>query len=523
MATGLQNNFSKWRSFFWPIYTHELRKFLPMLSIFFLISFNYNLLRAAKDTLIVTAQKSGAEALPFIKVWVILPMALLLTFVFTRLANRYTREQVFYIMISGFISFFFLFTFVLYPARDFLHPQDLADKLQLLLPSGFKGLIALFRNWTFTLFYVLAELWSSAVFTVLFWGFANEVISVGEAKRFYGLLALGANVAAILSGQAAIFLSKNIFISWLPYGKEAWEQSVLFLNCAVIGSGILAMVIFRHLNQNVILPEERIKMDGQKPEKIKMSIRKNFAYLSQSKYLICVALIVLTYNIAINLIEVVWKNQIKQLHPDPSSYNIYMGEVMTATGIIAAIVSFFFTTNIIRRFSWTYSALIPAVITLVTGFFFFIFTIFPQFRWIDVAGVVSLSPLYLSTLLGSIQNCLTRASKYTLYDATKELAFIPLSKESKLKGKAAIDGIGSRLGKSGGSLIHQGFLLFFTTIAASTPYIAIVFFGILVIWIFSVISLGKQFDALVAQNAKLEIKTPEPLGKKEPIAEPSDG
>ena len=80
-----------------------------MLFIFFLISFNYNVLRAYKDSMVVTASNSGAEAIPFIKVWAILPSAILLTFVFTRLANRYSREKVFYIMMTLFLSFFFLF------------------------------------------------------------------------------------------------------------------------------------------------------------------------------------------------------------------------------------------------------------------------------------------------------------------------------------------------------------------------------------------------------------------------------
>ena len=504
MAAEPQTEFGKWRSFFWPISRSELKKFVPMLLIFFLIAFNYNLLRASKDSLVVTAQNSGAEVIPFIKVWAILPMAILLTFIFTRLANRYSREKVFYIMMTGFLSFFFIFTFVLYPARESLHPYELADKLQLILPSGFKGLIALFRNWTFTLFYVMSELWSTAILTVLFWGFANEVTTVGEAKRFYGILATGANLATILSGQAAIYLSCNVFIPQLPYGKDAWEQSVFFLNCAVITSGILSIFLFRWLNKNVISPQELSCNNEKAPEKIKMSMRKNFSYLSKSKYLICIALIVLTYNVAINLIEVVWKNQIKQIYPDPSHYNIYMGEVMTATGIIAAIVSVLLTSNIIRRFSWTYSALIPPAVTLATGALFFFFALFPGSQIIGIS-LFAASPLYLSVTFGSLQNCLTRASKYTLYDATKELAFIPLSKESKLKGKAAIDGVGSRLGKSGGSVIHQGFLLFFTTVAASTPYVAVVFFIVGVIWVLSVVSLGKQFDELVSQNAKLDI------------------
>ncbi|CAN0247010.1 unnamed protein product [Scytosiphon promiscuus] len=34
-----------------------------------------------------------------------------------------------------------------------------------------------------------------------FWGFANDIVSVSEAKRFYPLFGLGANVALVFSGQ----------------------------------------------------------------------------------------------------------------------------------------------------------------------------------------------------------------------------------------------------------------------------------------------------------------------------------
>src|SRR5579872_7521738 len=199
--------FGKWRSFFWPIHRWELKKFLPLFFMFALIAFNYNLLRAYKDSMVVTASNSGAETIPFIKVWAILPSAILLTYIFTRLANRFSREKVFYIMMLLFLSFFFIFAFVLFPAQDYLHPNALADKLQAHLPPGFKGLIALFRNWTFTLFYVMSELWSTAIFTVLFWGFTNEITSVEEAKRYYGLLTFGGSVAGMFSGCVAIHFS----------------------------------------------------------------------------------------------------------------------------------------------------------------------------------------------------------------------------------------------------------------------------------------------------------------------------
>jgi len=514
MKTNKTRKFGKWRSLFWPVHREELKKFLPMFFMFFFITFNYNLLRAYKDSMVVTAHNSGAEAIPFIKVWAILPSAILLTFIFTRLANRFNREKVFYIMMSIFLSFFFIFTFVLYPAQEILHPHALADKLQLILPEGCKGFIAIFRNWTFTLFYVMSELWSTAIMSVLLWGFTNEVTTVNEAKRFYGLLTIGANIAGIFSGQAAVYFSGNLFIPWIPYGHNAWDQAIFFLSCTIIISGIITIGLFRWLNTHVIRPSEKVQADGIQPEKFKMSMRKNFAYLARSKYLVCIAAIVLSYNLVMNLIEVVWKNQIKQLYPNPSDYNAYMGEVMTLMAVIATITALFITNNVMRR-SWTMTALIPAIITLITGLGFFAFIMFQNSSLMWIASFLGTTPLMLSITFGSLQNSLSRACKYTLFDATKEIAFIPLSNESKLKGKAAIDGVGSRIGKSGGSIIHQILLLFFSTVGASTPYIGAIFLIVIVIWILAVLSLGKQFDALTAQHKKLDI--PDAAPQQEPI------
>jgi AAA family ATP:ADP antiporter len=80
------------------------------------------------------------------------------------------------------------------------------------------------------------------------------------------------------------------------------------------------------------------------------------------------------------------------------------------------------------------------------------------------------------------------------------MAYIPLSHESKLKGKAAIDGVGSRFGKSGGSLIHQGLLVVFSTLSASAPYVATILLGVIFFWIGATRALGRQFNKLVAQE-----------------------
>lgn len=496
--------FSKLRAFMWPVHSSELRKFVPMFLIFFLICFNYSILRATKDALICTAPSSGAEALPFLKVWAILPMALLFTFLFTRLSNHLNREKVFYSMMSIFLSFFVLFAFVLYPFRNFLHPTDLADKLQDALPVGFSGFIAIFRNWTFTAFYIMSEMWSTMIMTVLFWGFANEVTSVKEAKRYYALLGIGANVATIISGQVSTWLSSHTFNPALPFGDDAWGQSLIFLNSLVVIFGLLSVVIFRWLHINGLGYPVSATTHKQEPSEIKMGIRKNFAYLAKSKYLICIAVVVLMFNISLTLIEVVWKDQVKQLYPNPNDFNAYMGQVLTGIGVIATLGAFVSGT-IIRKFNWTTSALIPPLIFLVTGIGFFSFMLFKDSALAIIATVLGSTPLAIGVFFGSLQNCLARASKYTLFDATKELSFIPLSKESKLKGKAAIDGFGSRLGKSGASIIHQCLIMTFGSISLSTPFVALILLLVIGGWTVAVRSLGKQFHELATRKETLEL------------------
>ncbi len=491
--------FNRFQAFFWPVHRWELRKVVPMLLIFFLICFNYNVLRAAKDALVVTAPHSGAEAIPFIKVWAILPAVFLMTFLYTRICNKLNREKVFYTLTTIFLAFFFLFAFVLYPMRESLHPHEFCDRLQESLPLGFRGFIAIFRNWTYTAFYIMAEMWSTIMMSVLFWGFANEVTSVKDAKRHYGLFAISANFSGIIAGKISSVLSGKTFRPYIPFGEDAWGQSIILISSLVIICGFLCMILFRWLHvQGEGYNSESIRAEEKIMPKIKMGMRKNFAYLAKSNYLILIAVIVIMYNISINLVEVVWKDQLKLLYPDPSDYTAYMGKILMWIGIISTFTSMFISGNVIRRFNWTASAMIAPLILAVTGIFFFTFMLLHNTSLSSVTALIGSTPLAIGVFFGSLQNIMARASKYTLFDATKELAFVPLDKESKLKGKTAIDGVGSRLGKSGGSIIHQGLLMCFGTVAQSTPYVGLLLIGTIGSWIIAVRALGHRFNALIA-------------------------
>ncbi|KAF3361709.1 ADP,ATP carrier protein 1 [Chlamydiales bacterium STE3] len=504
-----QPPFQGFRALIWPVHSHELKKLLPMLAIFFFISFDYNVLRTMKDTIVVTAKSSGAEVIPFIKVWVMFPGALLMTFLFTRLSNRFSSETVIYSILSLFLAYFFVFTFVVYPHRESLHAHFLADRLQEILPSGLWGFVAMIRYWSFTSFYVMSELWSNIIIFLLFWGFANQITRLQEAKRFYGLFGIGANFSGVAAGSISVYFCRQEFNPNIPFGTSAWEQSMGMLIILVVVAGLIAMGLFRWMNLKVLTdPLYYDPNEATKESKVKgrMSMRENFSYLFKSDYLIYLAIIVISYNFVINLVEVVWKHQVRSLYPDPQDYSLYMNQITTIIGFIATFTALFVSGNSIRKCGWTFTALLTPTILLITSVGFFGFFFFKDYLFDFTSIVLGTTPLAVTVFFGSAQNILSRAAKYTVFDATQQMAFIPLSAESRLKGKAAIDGVCSRLGKTGGSVVHQSLFLTFTTVAASAPYVAGFLFAIIIIWASSAYMLGKKFNALTEPTSDRLLK-----------------
>ncbi|HEY2811498.1 MAG TPA: NTP/NDP exchange transporter [Rhabdochlamydiaceae bacterium] len=510
MTETKKAEFGKWRSFFWPVHNFELKKLLPMFFLFFFINFNYTILRDTKDSLIVTAPGSGAEAIPFLKVWGVLPAAVIFMIVYSKLSNIFNKQKLFYCNILFFLVYFALFALVLYPNKEALHPTDVADSLQTFLPGGFSGLVAIFRNWTYTIFYIMSELWGSVAISLLFWGFANDITKIGESKRFYALFGLGANIAMLPAGKLIMYFA-NIRDK-VPAGVDAWGITLNYTVGMVVISGLLVMAIYWWINKNVLTdpqlynPAERQRSKKEKP---KMSLKESFLFLARSKYILCLAILVIGYGIAINLIEVTWKGQLKLQYPNPNDYQTFMGTFSMVTGTVTILMMLFVGGNVIRRFGWKTGAMITPIVLMITGAGFFSFVIFRDYLTALIA-MLGTTPLMLAVIFGMGQNIMSKSSKYSLFDPTKEMAYIPLDQESKVKGKAAIDVVGARLGKSGGSLVQQGLIIACGSLTAITPYVALILLGIIVAWLMATNSLSKQFLKLNAEReeqAKLAAAT----------------
>lgn len=483
---------------------NERKKLIPLGLMFFVILFNYTILRDTKDVLVVTA--AGAEIIPFLKTYCNLPGAVLFTVIYAKLSNMLTREQLFYVCLTPFILFFLAFGFLMYPNLATLHPVASVAWLAARLPASFAAPLAIFKNWTFALFYTLAELWGSVVVSLLFWGFANEVTTVDEAKKYYPLFGLGANVALVFSGQYVRYVSE--IRRKLPPGVDGWAVSLRYLMGMICVGGAVIMGCYYYMQRKVLTDPEVYAPRAQKAKtKTRLGLGESFAYLAKSKYIRDLATVVIAYGMSINIVEVTWKSRLRAAYPDPNSYSAFMGNFSSCTGVVTLVMMLVGRT-IFRRFGWGIAAGITPVVLGITGALFFCLTLFSNTVSPFIAALGT-TPLIAAVMVGAAQNIMSKSAKYSLFDPAKEMAYIPLDNEQRSKGKAAIDVIGNPLGKSGGSFIQQILIFSLGSLGACTPYLAVILFVIIAMWLLAAKSLDKQFSAFMIDEAR----------KSEPAAE----
>jgi len=477
---------------------NERKKLIPLALMFFCILFNYTILRDTKDVLMITAPQSGAEVIPFIKTYVNLPAAIGFTVLYSKLCDRLEQKQVFYACTIPFLIFFAAFATIIYPSNAMLHPHMFVDKIAAFLPAAFSAPLAIVRNWSYAVFYVMAEMWGSVVASLLFWGFANEVTTIDEAKKYYPLFGLGANVALIFSGQYVKWVS-TLRANVAP-GVDAWGLSLKYLMGAVMASGGVLLATYSHMQRNVLTDPECVDIEKRetrkKKKKVKMSMKESAQFLMNSKYIRDLATLVISYGMCINIVEVTWKAKLKMAFPDPNAYSAFMGNFSSATGAVTLFMMLIGRT-IFEKFGWRVAALVTPVTIGVTGLMFFGLNMFGSV-FAPLTLALGTTPLMLAVLVGAAQNIMSKSSKYSLFDPCKEMAYIPLDQESKTKGKAAVDVIGNPLGKSGGSLIQQILIFGVGSLAAATPYLAVILGFLVVMWLRSANSLADQFEIATA-------------------------
>jgi len=494
-----QNSWSqKILDYVWPIARHELPKFLSITLLLFCVLFIQNLIRALKDGIVITM--IGTETIAFLKFWGVLPAAFLMTIIYVKLINVMRGEYIFYLILSIFLIFFGIFGFVIFPNHEAFHlSPEQASNLIAQFPH-LKWFILLISKWGFSLFYIIAELWPSVVFALLFWQFVNSITTVDESKRFYALFGLLGQTGLYISGAMLENLPAigNYFIANYNFTAERTVVCVELALFVVLILGAIAIGAFWLLNHKVLEEAVEVKFTSKKQ---RLSIVESLKMALSSRYIRLIAILLICYGISINLIEGPWKAQASKIYPSADEYTAFVGSYLKYTGILT-ITFVLLGSNIVRKLGWFAAAVITPCMVFSTGVLFFLVSNSTEFAgWMVVALSFS-DPVTIAIVIGAIQNVLSKSSKYTLFDSTKEMAYVPLPDELKTRGKAAADVIGTKLGKSASALLQS---LIFMIIPAATyqsisMYLMVVFTIICLIWIWGVRELGKEYQKAVTQQ-----------------------
>ncbi|WIA39917.1 hypothetical protein OEZ86_013359 [Tetradesmus obliquus] len=497
------------------------RSFLPMLSLFFCLSFVNTILDSLKDTLVITAHGGGAFVIPYLTVYAVLPVSVLFLFAFSAASHRMSRAALFNTILVVFMAFFGGFALVLYPNADVLHPHALADQMQQALPQGLAGFVGMLRNWTFTLFFCMAELWGDVCMGLLFWGLANEITNLSDAATLYPLFGLGANLAQALAGlvlkattcrpssefglalqlsMAAVIVIAGIAIALQQHITNEAEAKRRHHRHRHNSSHSMAMTADGSSSSSsrsqidagaaaAAMAAADAQFDAAeaaarkaKREKQQPSAWESIKVLGRSLEIRCLAVMSLAQGLCNSLMEFAWKCHMRLLYPNPSDFTAFLGDVATWSGVVTGGLMLL-SPLLFERWGWRGVANTTPNMLLWGGSAFFAACITYQHLFgaavaaggAAAAGPVSLVLLQVLVMSGALLYVFGKGAKFSLFKPAEEMVYITLDEDGRTRGKAAIDVVGSQTGKSGGSLLQQALLL---ASAGSITGIMPVMFGV---------------------------------------------
>jgi AAA family ATP:ADP antiporter len=464
---------------------NEVPCFTYMSLMMFLFIYVYTTVRDTKDTLVVS--NCGAESIPFLKMYGVMPSALLFIVAYSKLSLVCDKQVLFFATLLPFFAFYTIFAFVLYPNKDTIHFRFNQE-----LTGSIGPVTNLIRFWTFSLYFIVSELWASAGVPLLFWQVANDITTISQAKRFYPLFAVTGNLAPILSGRVMSILISKQKDRGLEFGLTLKRIAMIKLGCGVMIS-FLYKLIYREAGNKFNATEVETLQNRTLATKTqtdssrrKASLAESIRVLAQSKELKSIAFMVLGYNICIELTEVLWKGLLRKVYPSESEYMKYMSSFSQKVGCTAIVLQFI-APSIIKTLGWTVSSqLTPLVMLLIALPFFFSVVISNKSP--------ELIPMVLALHIGTLQNIVNKVAKYSMFDPLKEMAYIPLGPDAKTKGKASIDVLGARLGRSTAAFLQQILVMVSGGILECAAYLAAFYVGTITLWISSVKVLGKLID-----------------------------
>lgn len=298
-------------------------------------------------------------------------------------------------------------------------------------------------------FYIFKDIYI-VILLEAFWSYANTIFDRKSARWVYGGLLVAGTSGSLLGGELAGRVVQ-------AYGTDAslW-LAVPFLAAVAIVAAIM---------QRTAPSEAKPPRRTDKP-----AFGEGFKVVRQSDYLWLILLLLLAVQLSITLIDFQFNTLVEAAYPDKDARSLFKADMYQVLNLLALALQ----------------VCAGVVLTLGVGR---VFVGLPAVTAIVVVAVA----IHPVVLMAAAAKVVAKAFDYSLFRASKEMLYIPLTYAEKTQGKAIIDMLTYRVAKGGAAVLLQAMIAL--GLAWMVGWMVV---GLIVIWAGLAVAIARRYRARIA-------------------------
>ncbi|MBN2267171.1 MAG: hypothetical protein JW725_02400 [Candidatus Babeliaceae bacterium] len=451
----------------------ELRKFLILAAVFFLVIGGYTVIKELKDFVFINIV--GLRELNYAKM---LSMVVLipLVFLYSRFVDLLRRHQLIYLysIIYGLGGIIFAY-FLGHPTIGLANTMQSSSRL---------------FGW---FFYFFIEGYQPFVISLI-WAFVNSITRAEDVQNGYVVVTASSKIGGALTAALAWFYLNSRYVSCEPMSVGSYQLIMVAASCMLL---LVPFVIFflmkkipashMHGYEAVYKFEKKHEKELKKQEgSLKENLVSMFSglyILFRYPYLLGVFGMIFFWEIVNVIFNFIRLSVGQAAAHTPTEFCAFLYGQICLFHLVGLVFVLLGTRNFIRWFGERKSLIaVPLLIGAVICYYLTVRT----------ATAAALAYIVL------------RAINYAFAYPLRESLYIPTTKAAKFKTKSWIDGFGAKLSKSFGSCYN----IIVSSVASSLLFsVHIVFFaGVIGLWTLVANWLGRRFETAVKNNEVIGVE-----------------
>ncbi|MEO8259536.1 MAG: Npt1/Npt2 family nucleotide transporter [Acidobacteriota bacterium] len=297
-----------------------------------------------------------------------------------------------------------------------------------------------------------------------FWAFANDLYTEGQGRRLFPMIGVGQSLGAWIGA---------VTVGPLVTGLNYTPYTLMVLGAIVL---LLALGITLIVNRR---ETDRAEPQAVAADSTPLGPQGGFELVWQDRYLFWIAILIVLLNVVNTTGGYVLNRLIvgeaaarfgtapANLAASRQFVTAFSGSIIATVNLVGFLLQLFVTSRVIRLMGVRGALFILPVLALINY------------------SIIAVAPILAVVRVGKI---LENSTDYSIQNTLRQALFLPTSRESKYKAKAAIDTFFTR----GGDVLSAGFVALGQLIGATVPVFAWLNVGLTAAWIWVATQIARE-------------------------------